>query len=56
MSIARFKRLDGYDVFFVTGMDEHGQKMQQTAAREGMTPRELAARMTAQVRSTWASC
>ena len=37
-AIARFKRLDGYDVFFVTGMDEHGQKMQQTAAKEGMTP------------------
>ena len=34
-AIARFKRLDGYDVLFVTGMDEHGQKMQQTAAREG---------------------
>ena len=38
-AIARFKRLDGYDVLFVTGMDEHGQKMQQTAAREGLTPR-----------------
>ncbi len=36
--MARFKRLDGADVLFVTGMDEHGQKMQQTAAREGMTP------------------
>ena len=34
----RFKRLDGYDVLFVTGMDEHGQKMQQTATREGLTP------------------
>ena len=36
--MARFTRLDGDDVLFVTGMDEHGQKMQQTAAREGMTP------------------
>jgi methionyl-tRNA synthetase len=43
-AIARFMRLDGYDVFFLTGTDEHGQKMQQTAAREGITPRELAAR------------
>src|SRR5262245_56558410 len=34
-------RLDGYDVFFLTGTDEHGQKIQQTAAREGMTAREL---------------
>jgi methionyl-tRNA synthetase len=39
--IARFKRLDGYDVFFLTGTDEHGQKIQQTAAKEGMTAREL---------------
>src|SRR5215468_7780789 len=40
-AIARFMRLDGYDVFFLTGTDEHGQKIQQTAAREGMTAREL---------------
>ena len=40
-AIARFKRLDGYDVFFLTGTDEHGQKIQQTATREGITPREL---------------
>ncbi len=37
-AIARFQRLDGRDVLFVTGMDEHGQKVQQTAAREGVTP------------------
>src|SRR5438270_6022814 len=43
-AIARFMRLDGYDVFFLTGTDEHGQKMQQTATREGITPRELADR------------
>jgi methionyl-tRNA synthetase len=40
-AIARFMRLDGYDVFFVTGTDEHGQKIRQTAAQEGLTPREL---------------
>ena len=40
-AIARFKRLDGYDVFFLTGTDEHGQKMQQTAAKLGLTAREL---------------
>jgi len=40
-AIARFKRLDGYDVFFLTGTDEHGQKMQQTAAKLGITAREL---------------
>jgi methionyl-tRNA synthetase len=43
-AIARFMRLDGYDVFFLTGTDEHGQKMQQTAARLGVTPRELTER------------
>ena len=43
-AIARFMRLDGYDVFFLTGTDEHGQKMQQTAAREELTPRELVER------------
>jgi methionyl-tRNA synthetase len=43
-AIARFMRLDGYDVFFLTGTDEHGIKMLQTANREGVTPRELADR------------
>ncbi len=45
--MARFARLDGKDVLFITGMDEHGQKMQQTAAREGITPQELADRTAA---------
>ena len=43
-ALARFKRLDGYDVFFLTGTDEHGLKMKQTAAREGLDVRDLAAR------------
>jgi methionyl-tRNA synthetase len=43
-AIARFMRLDGFDVFFLTGVDEHGLKMTQTAAKEGITPRELADR------------
>jgi len=43
-ALARFKRLDGYDVHFLTGTDEHGIKMVQTAAREGISPRELADR------------
>ncbi len=47
-AIQRFMRLDGRDVLFVTGMDEHGQKMQQTAARDGITPRQLADRTAAQ--------
>jgi methionyl-tRNA synthetase len=40
-AIARFKRLDGYDVFFLTGTDEHGIKLWQTANREGITARAL---------------
>jgi methionyl-tRNA synthetase len=43
-AIARFQRLDGYDVWFLTGVDEHGIKMQQTAHREGITPQELSDR------------
>jgi methionyl-tRNA synthetase len=43
-AIARFMRLDGYDVYFLTGTDEHGQKIQQTAAREGLKARELVER------------
>jgi methionyl-tRNA synthetase len=40
--IARFERLDGKDVFFLTGTDEHGLKMKQTAAAEGIAPQALA--------------
>jgi methionyl-tRNA synthetase len=38
-AIARFKRLDGYDVFFLTGTDEHGQKVQRNAEGQGKTPK-----------------
>src|SRR3954453_2279968 len=43
-AIARFMRLDGHDVFFLTGTDEHGIKMVQTAAKEGIAPKELVGR------------
>jgi methionyl-tRNA synthetase len=43
-ALARFQRLDGKDVFFLTGTDEHGLKMIQTAQNEGMTPFDLATR------------
>jgi methionyl-tRNA synthetase len=43
-AIARFMRLDGYDVYFLTGTDEHGIKMLQTANREGVSARELSER------------
>ncbi|PHP65861.1 methionine--tRNA ligase [Zhengella mangrovi] len=45
--LARFARLDDKDVFFLTGTDEHGQKMQQTAVKEGIAPIELADRNSA---------
>lgn len=46
-ALARFQRLDGKDVFFLTGTDEHGQKMVQTAQAENMTPMDLATRNAA---------
>jgi len=49
-AIARFKRLEGREVYFLTGTDEHGIKMVQTAAKEGVTPRELADRNSAEFR------
>ena len=49
-AMARFQRLDGRDVFFLTGTDEHGQKMQQTARAEGISPEELAQRNSDQFR------
>jgi methionyl-tRNA synthetase len=47
-ALARFQRLDGRDVFFLTGTDEHGIKMLQTARREGISARELADRNAAE--------
>ncbi|VIO74655.1 Methionine--tRNA ligase [Bradyrhizobium ivorense] len=49
-ALARFQRLDGKDVFFLTGTDEHGQKMIQTAQGEGMSPEALATRNAARFR------
>jgi methionyl-tRNA synthetase len=50
-AIARFMRLDGYDVVFLTGTDEHGRKMQQTAAEQGISPRELTERTVPRFRA-----
>ncbi|KAA3516191.1 methionine--tRNA ligase [Agrobacterium vitis] len=50
-AMARFQRLDGKDVFFLTGTDEHGQKMQQTARNEGIAPEELAKRNSDEFRA-----
>jgi methionyl-tRNA synthetase len=49
-TIARFKRIDGYDVFFLTGTDEHGLKVQQTATREGKSPKAFVDEMAEKFR------
>ena len=50
-SIARFKRKDGYDVFFQTGTDEHGQKIELKAEEAGITPKEFVDGVAGQIRS-----
>ncbi|MCR5031052.1 MAG: methionine--tRNA ligase [Selenomonadaceae bacterium] len=50
---ARFKRLAGYDVFFLTGSDEHGQKIQQAAEKEGVTPIEYVDKIVAGFQALW---
>src|SRR5688572_9398470 len=50
-AIARFKRIDGCDVFFMTGADEHGLKIQQTANREGTSPRAFVDAMAPKFRA-----
>ncbi len=50
-AMARFQRLDGKDVFFLTGTDEHGQKMQQTARAEGIAVEDLAKRNSDEFRA-----
>ena len=52
-AIARFKRLAGYDVFFLTGSDEHGQKIQQAAEKEGVTPQAYVDRIVAGFQELW---
>ncbi len=49
-SIARFKRKDGYDVFFQTGTDEHGQKIELKAQEAGITPKELVDRVAGTIK------
>jgi methionyl-tRNA synthetase len=51
--LARFWRQDGYEVFFLTGTDEHGQKMYEEAQKRGITPRELCDLMAAAFKAAW---
>ena len=54
-AIARFMRLDGYDVFFLTGTDEHGQKIQQTATKEGITAQGVGGPQRRRSSAPWSS-
>ncbi len=52
-AVARYQRMNGYDVAFVTGMDEHGQKVADTAADKGMAPQEWCDSMEPAFRDAW---
>ena len=52
-SIARYKRFQGYDVFFQTGTDEHGQKIELKAEEAGITPKEFVDNVAGEIRKIW---
>lgn len=52
-SVARYFRLRGYDTFFLTGTDEHGQKIEQSAKSKGKTPKEYADEISAKFKELW---
>jgi len=52
-AIARYRRMQGYDVFFQTGTDEHGQKIEQKAADAGVTPKEYVDSVAGEIRRIW---
>ena len=52
-AIARYKRLEGYDVYFQTGTDEHGKKIQEKAEKAGITPKEYVDNVAGEVKRIW---
>ena len=54
-AIARFKRKEGYDVFFQTGTDEHGQKIQEKAEKAGVTPQKFVDDVAGEIKGIWDS-
>jgi len=52
-AIARYKRAEGYDVYFQTGTDEHGQKIQEKAEAAGITPKEYVDNVAGEVKAIW---
>ena len=53
--IARYKRSKGYDVYFMTGSDEHGQKIEEYAKESGITPKEYVDNISGQIKGVWNS-
>lgn len=51
-AIARYKRMQGYDVFFLTGTDEHGQKIEEYAEKSGVTPKEYVDKVAGEIKET----
>lgn len=51
-AIARYKRMQGYDVFFLTGTDEHGQKIEEYAQKSGVTPKEYVDKVAGEIKET----
>ena len=52
-AIARYKRMRGYDVFFMTGTDEHGLKVEQKAADKGVTPKQFVDGVAGEIKRIW---
>ena len=52
-AIARYKRLEGYDVYFQTGTDEHGQKIELKAEEKGITPKQFVDEVAGEVKRIW---
>lgn len=52
-SVARYKRMQGYDVYFQTGTDEHGEKIQQKAEAAGITPQQYVDNVAGQIKNIW---
>ncbi len=52
-AIARFRRQEGYDVFFQTGSDEHGQKIEEKAKEAGITPKEYVDNVSGEIKNIW---
>jgi len=51
--IARYKRMMGYDVFYLTGTDEHGQKIEQAARQKGIEPKQLCDELAGKFKQLW---